>query len=430
MHLMNESTIAEHDVHILKSLFHQHIHSVKNKYNKIVMDYFEKHKNVMSEFDMTFVNQFMLSSVKTYHNYSNAILFNHNDNQIIFNIIFNNTIDQVITYLSKKNEMFKAKLDFAREHEPEVINAHAIHCLFQKNDIYKLQYESYYSKIIFIFLLYIGFQRRLVKFLQNVDTYLEIGTFKHDIMPGKMADLFHEFEVHYMYHTFGMERFINNGRVKYYLKQMYQRRNIYRFIEEPIEVDGLKLTSCQCMIWLNIPADFFVGSRLDTTFYMNYQNSYLYIQYLLTEGKEPYFTSHYTQPRKYGLGNISLKFEDLLHLFDLMGYCLHLLDHESEFEGILGNRLLLEKKLFTIMLFYYTYIFIMPCKEGTASIAEMSMHSLLKKYLNPNVRLIINPKIMLDVEALCLPFVDFYNRCFHNTDGTEYTPYFTITNNN
>jgi hypothetical protein len=72
----------------------------------------------------------------------------------------------------------------------------------------------------------------------------------------------------------------------------------------------------------------------------------------------------------------------------------------------------------------------MPYKEGSASIAEISMHALLKKYLNPNVRLVINPKTMLDVEALCLPFIDFYNNCFNNTDGTEYTPYFTITNNN
>lgn len=427
---MNESALETHDIHIFKSLFNEHIHSVKNKYNKIMIEYFEKHKTSISEFDMTFVNQFIMSSVKKYKNFSNALLFKHNDNQIIFNIIFNESIDQVITYLSKKNEFFKGKMDFIRENEPDVINQHAACCLFKKNDIYTLQYESYYSKVIFIFLFYIGFQRRLVTFLQNIDTYKEISAFKNDIMPGKIADMFNEYEVHYMYHTFGMVRFLNNERVKYYLKQMYAKRHIYRFIEEPIEVDGLKLTTCQCMIWLNVPEDFFKGSRLDKKFYTNYQNSSLYIQYLLTEDKEPYFTSHYTQPRKYGLGNISLKFEDLLHLFDLLGYCLHLLDNENELEMLLGNRLLLEKKLFTIMLFYYTYIFIMPYKEGTASIAEISMHSLLKKYLNPNIRLVINPKIMLDVEALCLPFIDFYNNCFNNSDNTDYTPYFTITTNN
>lgn len=422
--------IEPRDIHIVKSLFNDHIRSVKNRYDKIIIEYFEKHKSAISEFDMIFVNQFMMSSVKNYKNYSNTLLFNHNDNQIIFNIIFNHSIEQVIEYLSKTNAFFKGKLDFIREHEPIVINHHAIHCLFKTSGVYTLQYESYYSKIIFVFLFYIGFQRRLVHFLQNTGNYKEISAFKNDIMPGKIADLFHEYEVHYMYHTFGMIRFINNDRIKYYVKQMYAKRNIYRFIEEPIEVDGLQLTSCQCMIWLHIPEDFFVGSRLDARFYMNYPNSYLYIQYLLTEDKEPYFTSHYTQPRKYGLGNISLKFEDLLHLFDLLGYCLHLLDHENELEQIMGNRLLLEKKLFTILLFYYVYIFIMPYKEGTACIAEISMHSLLKKYLNPNIHLVINPKIMMDVEALCLPFIDFYNNCFNNTDGTEYTPYFTITNNN
>lgn len=99
---MNESALETHDIHIFKSLFNEHIHSVKNKYNKIMIEYFEKHKTSISEFDMTFVNQFIMSSVKKYKNFSNALLFKHNDNQIIFNIIFNESIDQVITYLSKK----------------------------------------------------------------------------------------------------------------------------------------------------------------------------------------------------------------------------------------------------------------------------------------------------------------------------------------
>jgi hypothetical protein len=33
---------------------------------------------------------------------------------------------------------------------------------------------------------------------------------------------------------------------------------------------------------------------------------------------------------------------------------------------------------------------------------------------------------MIDIEALTLPFIIFYNNCFGN-DTSEFTPYFTIS---
>jgi hypothetical protein len=64
----------------------------------------------------------------------------------------------------------------------------------------------------------------------------------------------------------------------------------------------------------------------------------------------------------------------------------------------------------------------MPFALGTASIAEVMLYSMSEYYLGKRVK--INQECLLDVEALTLPFDNFYTNCF-NTDGTEYTPYLT-----
>jgi hypothetical protein len=62
----------------------------------------------------------------------------------------------------------------------------------------------------------------------------------------------------------------------------------------------------------------------------------------------------------------------------------------------------------------------MPFELGTASIAEMMLYSLYQYYLGKKV--VIRPNIMLDVEALMLPFPLFFENCFMNK-GDGYTPY-------
>ena len=63
----------------------------------------------------------------------------------------------------------------------------------------------------------------------------------------------------------------------------------------------------------------------------------------------------------------------------------------------------------------------MPFELGTASIAEIFLYSLWKYYIGIN--LIINPLIMLDVEALTLPYEIFFKNCFINEGNDGYTPY-------
>ena len=66
----------------------------------------------------------------------------------------------------------------------------------------------------------------------------------------------------------------------------------------------------------------------------------------------------------------------------------------------------------------------MPFYAGTAAIAEMSLNVLLIKYF-PDLIFTKNPNVMIDVEALSLPYSLFANN-FFESDGTEYTPYYSI----
>ena len=60
----------------------------------------------------------------------------------------------------------------------------------------------------------------------------------------------------------------------------------------------------------------------------------------------------------------------------------------------------------------------MPFQRGTASISEISLYILWKKYLDSD--LLLNKNIMLDVEALTLPFHIFYENCFLDDINKRY----------
>ena len=73
----------------------------------------------------------------------------------------------------------------------------------------------------------------------------------------------------------------------------------------------------------------------------------------------------------------------------------------------------------------------MPHNFGSAFVAEVLLYSLWAKYINGfdnnnyERRIFIKETILLDIEALTLPFDKFYENCF-TTKKTKYTPYFTI----
>ena len=80
---------------------------------------------------------------------------------------------------------------------------------------------------------------------------------------------------------------------------------------------------------------------------------------------------------------------------------------------------------YLIILFYYNIILLMPFELGTASIAEMVLYSLWKCYIGTDIT--INDHVMIDIEALTLPFDIFCSNCLNNRneiiDSINYTPY-------
>lgn len=129
--------------------------------------------------------------------------------------------------------------------------------------------------------------------------------------------------------------------------------------------------------------------------------------------------------------------EKRYHCIAILSYCIYLLENDHECHNILLDKRninnvemsLNEKKIYTILVFYYTFIFTMPFIAGTACIAEISLHTLFKKYMPRDFHLIRNEHIMLDVEALSLPFEQFYLNCIHHNTKKDpkYTPYLIIT---
>ena len=119
------------------------------------------------------------------------------------------------------------------------------------------------------------------------------------------------------------------------------------------------------------------------------------------------------------LGNISLKINDRLYYLNVMSKILFKLDEnkkqiiniEKQKEYIEKQKEYIEKQKEYIVAFYYLLILLMPFLRGTASIAEMSLYSLWKYYIGTSLN--INQTVLLDVEALTLPFTIFYHNCFN-----------------
>jgi len=399
----------------------------RRQYNKHLTELIESHN--ISELDSYFICQFLFRKADPYTVYSNRVLFNeteeNKENQIICNLVMSLTIQKIPEYLSIPDSFFKLRLETMQQFEPTAINSSIMESLC-RFETYTPYYELKYFKILYIFVLYCGFQRRLIHYFQNRLQYPTLESFKNILM-GKLSDIFTEHSVHYMYHSFNMKRFELYSRAKDNIIAMYKAGQ-YTVVQKEETLDafpGKQFIHADCKIFLRIPEFFLRNSKLysEKDKYIGSTVIYNYIVVLFDENGKIHVEPHHRQKHRYGLGNISLTLEALMRLFDLQAYCLHLLDNEEDFEHIIELNTLLDKKIFTIVLFYYIFILVMPFRTGNAMVAEMILHSLIKKYVSSTVSIILNPQIMLDIEALTLPFIKFYNNCL-TSDGTKYTPYF------
>lgn len=412
---------------------------VKESYIRILLNFLNNNESNISSFDMQFINKFLFSNNNNYVNYSNTMMFKQDIKQVLFNYKFNDAVAHIINYLSTSNNYYKNKLLFMKEYEKNTINYEIMNILFKPENLKLIHYKDYYNRFLYVFIFFAGMQRRLIDYLQNnngITTVTELTNIKLCMA----ADMFNNYNVHYMYHAINMDRFTSYNRYKDNFKNIYLNKATYMVSEEPIYLTADKkitkepsesvgkFTTFDFRINLFVPEDFVTGSLFESSKnnYTNNSKVFLYGQFILDENKDIFIIPHDNQERLYGLGNIILDVTNMMYLYDLLAYCLYLLDNPESFDKILKHMQLIDKKMITICLFYYLFILLMPFKQGTAFCAEIAFHGLIKKYINPNLNIKMNSNIILDIEALLLPFVTFYNNCFQS-DGTKYTPYFVLT---
>lgn len=216
-------------------------------------------------------------------------------------------------------------------------------------------------------------------------------------------------------------------------------------------------------IKLDIPLDFFGDANLKGIYNKLLNSSYISIKYYTYNNIVNKFIYGFkyigsSSPIFDSLSSIKnvKKFSDYKrsYLINILSYCLYLLENiearleiltlknyynKNKHENLYvnsninsnrnSNRNDENKIKDIIIVFYYLIIYCMPFDLGTASIAEMSLYTLWDTYINKDgsKKLIINSNIMLDVEALLMPFSQFHNNCLEKKNENDiYTPYFII----
>jgi hypothetical protein len=286
--------------------------------------------------------------------------------------------------------------------------------VFDSRDNLIIIYKNGYDKLLYILFFYLAFQRSIIFFLQatnlqinysleskNYNNYMrQDGLMKFGIIPKN----FFTYSIYSMAHPLEMERLIDYYHmINYNVKQSVKNIKDSNFFR----------SSFNQKMYLLIP-------RSIISFYEESHSIYIIL---------PTIDKNRNVVEIGKIINYSETLNDRLNILNIMAYILvelskfHLLNFEE-------NKL---KKREYILLFYYCLIFVMPFSLGTASIAEISLYSLWKFYIGLDLG--INQNILLDVEALTLPFNTFYKNCFEideEEDKYEYqslgkrTPYLYI----
>jgi hypothetical protein len=119
---------------------------VKDKYINILLNFLSLNENEFSDFDMQLINKNFFIKNDKYINYSNNVIFKHSEKQTLFNLIYNNTILNIVNYLGKDNKFFIDRLNFMREHEKNTINYEIMDAIMNKLNALENKIEKYREK--------------------------------------------------------------------------------------------------------------------------------------------------------------------------------------------------------------------------------------------------------------------------------------------
>jgi hypothetical protein len=410
------------------------MNSIKSKINnKIKNEEFRKYVN-----NSSFLNTIESFNNSTYNNkYTRTLVKNYATNQEYFKYIFGGIVKHSSKLLKNIN------INLLRSN----IVMKFIYDIFTNTDpLYQLEMRQ----LIYIFIYLIPKARYLIELLKG---------------PKNTNDYYGKLLINNraMSHPFNMNRFVNYNRLDILLSiynkmpfttsenfninlqkyditckvKQYIVNNTYKLygensnsINNITNKDNLKYN--KIIIKLDIPSEFFIDYNSQNYYKRLYENTYLSIKYYTynDEVKRLIYGFKFYQETFSSLNNRTNC--DTYILLDILSYFLHLLQNKSKNSEIINLYSNDDNTKQIIIIFYYLIIYFMPFHLGTASIAEMSLFTLWDTYINKDgsKKLILNPNVMIDVEALLLPYSKFYNNCFNKeSPDSIYTPYFTIVGN-
>jgi hypothetical protein len=396
--------------------------NIKRKINKFI----KKYTNTLNEFskeELSYNKDFEIIQINKFSR--NLVTNYQNKSQYVYDYIVNCSISRTIDYLNKKYTFFEDRLkEMLKDKLLSSIIIDAINSI--QNTIIDIDNKPYYSKIIYILFFYLGIQRQIIYVLQNNINNLNLssyGVLKHNLFRDKL------FEIH---HPITMKRFENyENRLINNIYKILTIKNNSIEINYFSEINNNKNISYEIFFnLLNNKNNILTKNSLELGKKAKYNIPFIF-------NKNIYISSYFIinnnkliKNRYHGINNMS-NLEGRLYLLNIISYCLKILDNNlnntrnlSETEET--NKIIIDEIKEFIIIIYYLIIFIMPFTLGTASISEMFLYSLWKKYIGKKLK--INDNIMLDVEALTLPYELFKKNCFEidqeeNNKTIKYTPY-------
>jgi len=356
-------------------------------------------------------------SINTIRNFSRNIVTNYkNINKYFFNLIVSSAIDKIKLILEQETIKIESN------------DSKFLLFKYPFKHIYKNESDKYFDKVLYLF-YYTGIQRNIIDYLQKNISYnkynnissssiivnnpslknnpllnyflIQLFNDKIDILmknfPNKygiLSEFFYKGEIQHIKHPLIMKRFNNyEERILQNILSVEENNSIY--INE-------KYICIENKIYFDV-------NELIPSYTRRNESIYIYnILECKVSNKD---TLNIIDNESF-LGNNSGDIESNIIFLNILSYCLEVLQEKKCSSNDIPKY---------ILIFYYLIIFLMPFYLGTATIAEILLYSLWEKYTDSFIE--INSSIMLDIEALTLPFNIFYNNCFN-------TPYLIIKEKN
>ena len=385
----------------------------KNIKDKIRI-FIEKYTNSMNEFSKEELEyntkDFNIIEV---NKYSRNLVTNYaNKSQYVYNYIVSYSIMRTIEYLNKECKFFQERLQQMLQFKDKIYSDLIIDAIKSiENPIIEDNNKLYYSKIIYILFFYLGIQRQIIYVLQT-----RINNHYIPYKYGLLETIFTEDKID-IHHPIFMKRFENYKNrliinidkilnIKNDIKNDLINKSVFNSIKNANVIKTPTTNKIYYTIFFNIALkDEKIPYNLPFIFN---KEIFIYCFFAIKDNE-------FIMKKIYGISNSS-NLSARLQFLNIISYCLKILD----------NNLDNNSKKECIIIIYYLIIMIMPFKLGTASIAEIFLYSLWKKYIGKKLK--INDNIMLDVEALTLPYELFKKNCFEidqeeNNKTIKYTPY-------